>query len=410
MIPAPPTSSAELKDEVERLKVEVTGLETRFIQVFSNAFSALRSGTWSSAQRRAAIYAALRFIFLGKPVVIVSVGAGALLALHANALLSEQNRKVFIQSYVNTTNAYLLEAQRISQVTPIVLDLLQSIEREAGTRTPGTGVTRLSTQTAQRIVYVSNLVRPYRVVVEAEQSNVPGLGIGILRQEELIDVPLQPISLGETEPQHWIFRWTRTIFGFDDPGTDRIENLPLPLLSRQRSPERGLLLQSLVVSGADVRSRELDAASFDYAFARNIVGDSFAFPKKLRGVDLGSASLVKSDFSGSQLPFASLRAADATDAGFERALMMAADVQAATLTRANLRDALLSFTNFRNAKLDSADLTGANLLGADFEGASLAGAKVTPEALYSAKVTRTTAGLPATFDWARYETQQGRNR
>jgi len=73
-----------------------------------------------------------------------------------------------------------------------------------------------------------------------------------------------------------------------------------------------------------------------------------------------------------------------TQANFQRANLVEADLRGALLSGANLSEALLDGADLREALLDGADLGRANVVGADLRGADLGGADL-GEAKWSEK-------------------------
>lgn len=89
----------------------------------------------------------------------------------------------------------------------------------------------------------------------------------------------------------------------------------------------------------------------------------------LRGVDLSSAVLVETRFSGAhlglaRLSYANLARADLSHADLAGAVLAAANLQGADLSYAILKGADLRRADLRAARLDAADLTGAQLASA----------------------------------------------
>ncbi len=132
-------------------------------------------------------------------------------------------------------------------------------------------------------------------------------------------------------------------------------------LSRQESsPERGQLLQALILMNIDTG-----------AFAQIKRNTAFAWAD-LRGVDLKGL-----DLSGINLAHANLESADMGGINLKEADLKEANLWGANLNRANLRNADLKRADLRWAQLNEANLTLANLSGANLSNAQLMKADLT---------------------------------
>lgn len=133
------------------------------------------------------------------------------------------------------------------------------------------------------------------------------------------------------------------------------------------SPERGQLLQALVLMNIDTGS-----------FAQIKRNASFA------GADLRGADLKRLDLSGINLKGANLKDADLSGVNLKGADLGEASLWGANLNQANLSNANLKRTDLRWAQMNEATLILANLSGANLTNAQLRKADLTN----------------ATFQWA----------
>lgn len=91
---------AEIKKDIAQLKNDSIGQEHRLLQVVRNAYHAVaKRGDWSQERRLEAGAALIRYFFFGRTTMVIAVGLGSLLALHASFMLSDQNRKLDLQNY-----------------------------------------------------------------------------------------------------------------------------------------------------------------------------------------------------------------------------------------------------------------------------------------------------------------------
>jgi uncharacterized protein YjbI with pentapeptide repeats len=132
-------------------------------------------------------------------------------------------------------------------------------------------------------------------------------------------------------------------------------------LSRQESsPERGQLLQALILMNIDTGT-----------FGRIKRNTAFAW------ADLRGADLKGLDLSGINLAHANLESADMGGINLKEADLKEANLWGANLNRANLRNADLKRADLRWAQLNEANLTLANLSGANLSNAQLMKADLT---------------------------------
>ncbi len=127
---------AQHAQQIEALRTDVLGQEHRFLSVLENAWLALRPRDgWTSAMRRAAVFALIRYFISPRVAVVISLGLGglatALLAWQANLLFEEQNQKIELQSHLDIASVYADYAQRNAQLLQSAQPLLESIGGDA---------------------------------------------------------------------------------------------------------------------------------------------------------------------------------------------------------------------------------------------------------------------------------------
>ncbi len=132
------------------------------------------------------------------------------------------------------------------------------------------------------------------------------------------------------------------------------------LSQQESSPERGQLLQALVLMNIDTGT-----------FGRIKRKTAFAW------ADLRGADLKGLDLSGINLAHANLESADMSGINLKEADLKEANLWGANLNRANLRNADLKRADLRWAQLNEANLTLANLSGANLSNAQLMKADLT---------------------------------
>lgn len=146
--------------------------------------------------------------------------------------------------------------------------------------------------------------------------------------------------------------------------------LPLRVVDRPLSRERGQLLLTLVLSGLVLDESWISTVDFS---ASDLSKTSFEFAP-LNGAQLERANLVSAKLRGTRFERAMLDGADLrnaklvgaalTDASVRWANLWDADLEGANLRGAQLRGACLCYANFDGADLTAADLTGADLRAA----------------------------------------------
>lgn len=341
--PEPNTGDSErrtIRQRLEALEVDAAGSEWRLLSLVANVNRARRSPDWPQSRRVAAYTAMARFFFGSRAVlgITLSLGAviGGLLALQANLLLADQNQKLDLQSHLEVVNAHLLEAQRVSQLSGELSQVLALAAAECAKQSSPTCT--LSGPLYSRIGGLSLMLRPYHVM----EGSVSGSGFHDRRK---------PLDSAASRLPPWLQALgTRTV--------GLIESDPIPILSVSKSsPERGLLLAGLLDLAVDVSPLAAPSASFAYSELPRVNASG----RSLRGLDLRGARL-----DGARLDGADLTSADLSDAA-----VRGASLQRAELVSALLVGTLLQESDLRGVKLANANLSGANLSGADLFHASI---------------------------------------
>lgn len=122
---------------------------------------------------------------------------------------------------------------------------------------------------------------------------------------------------------------------------------------------------------------------------------------RLMGVDLSSAQLASSTFSGAMAGYADFSRADLT--------MVQADhgeFSMASFAGADLRSAEFTFADFRNADLSNTDLRNADFSGADLRGADLRDAQ-TMGTRFDGAISSVSTRWPTSFQTAMVREQRG---
>jgi uncharacterized protein YjbI with pentapeptide repeats len=131
------------------------------------------------------------------------------------------------------------------------------------------------------------------------------------------------------------------------------------LSDRKLSPERGQLLQSLVLMKVDSGSLRRLALRAPFAGA------------DLRGADLQDINFPQADLQGADLSNANLRGANLHGANLCESLLIRACLNDVILSGANLKRADMEWAELNRAVLDSAQLDGVDLSNATLKSASL---------------------------------------
>ncbi len=145
----------------------------------------------------------------------------------------------------------------------------------------------------------------------------------------------------------------------------KVEDVSLGLVKKV-SPERGLLLSSLV-------SRQLNAATYQKIFKIATFEHSFLEDADLSNASLDNILLNQSIFKNVNLSNASLVKANLCKAHFKNVNLRAANLNIANLREANLDGSNLTKANLKSAYMIEAKLEGIQIEGAIFDNANLAG-------------------------------------
>ncbi len=388
---------ATLEEQVESLATDTTGQEHRLIRLVQNAYIAFRNASgWSRRRRLEAGGALVRYFFMGRATIVMTVGLGGLLALHASFMLADQNRKLDLQNYLSVVSSELGEAQRNSQfvqlIAPLIDDMRRNIEKQGQpTRISATqrSVYEVDPALAVRIAVLTQTFQPYRWVQRDSDARLflepkgDGLLFGIMS---------------------WIRTAYDAVFG-RAASAELLENSKVPALTVDRlSPERGLLLVNLHALGFDLSSLTRWNSTFQGAFAPgarldridlgNLIGPSLSTPfdlsfAALPGATFESAQLDNVDFTGASLAVASFTSANAHNARFIGANLDQVSFFSARLTGADFDLAYIGDADFSRANLDAAKLaTARGTEDVDFSNACL---------------VQGTTEMPLDFDWSVYE-------
>lgn len=388
---------AALEEQVDSLATDTTGQEHRLIRLAQNAYAAMQSTSgWSRRRRLEAGGALVRYVFMGRATIVMTVGLGGLLALHASFMLADQNRKLDLQNYLSVVSSELGEAQRNSQfvqlIAPLIDDLRRNIEEQGQpTRLSATqrAVYEVDPALAVRIAVLTQTFQPYRWVQRDSDARLflepqgDGLLFGIMS---------------------WIRMAYDEVFG-RAASAELLEDSKVPALTVDRlSPERGLLLVNLHALGFDLSSLTRWNSTFQGAFAPgarldridlgNLIGPSLSTPfdlsfAALPGATFESAQLDNVDFTGASLAVVSFTSANAHNARFIGANLDQASFMSARLTGADFDQAYIGDADFSRANLYAAKLaTARGIESTDFSNACL---------------VRNSTEMPKSFDWSTYE-------
>lgn len=141
---------------------------------------------------------------------------------------------------------------------------------------------------------------------------------------------------------------------------------PSILIERNLSPERGILLTSLIEKKLNPATYQkiFNITTFDHAFLaevdlsntnlnRILLANSF-----FRNVNLSGASLVNANLFNVHFQNVNLRQAD-----LQKTNLRESNLDGSNLTKANLRSAYLREANLKGVQIEDALLDGANLVG-----------------------------------------------
>jgi uncharacterized protein YjbI with pentapeptide repeats len=360
---------SSVERDIDAMKHDVIGLEHRLVQVVRNAFWALtQKEGWPVARRLEAGAALIRYFLVGRAALVLSVGLGGLLALHASFMLADQNRKLDLQNHLNIVASEVAEAQRNAQFVQLIPPLMEDVRREAeaASKTPATSfdtvgrpLRGVSVDTALRISVLSQSLQPYRWV------------------EDTVAATEYLVPRGDG----WLFRLTQSLrqvytqsFGVSafDPELQSSRSVKVPSLTDERySPERGLLFLNLHASRVNLRGLTVRNVSFEKAYMPGariefidltaVTSVDASTPFNMNGVYLNDAVLSKAKVEGvsfkravcrrAKLSSLAARGSDWRDADFEAAFLDSADLTRAVLTGANMTGANLHLTSFHETDL-----------------------------------------------------------
>lgn len=117
---------SSLDSRLKNCEDEIVGQEHRLLEVFRNVYRATVNNEWTANRKMGAWGALFRYVFFGRPAIVLTLGVGGFLALHANFLFFEQNKKLDLQNHLAIVDSYLVESQRnnqLFQLFPLLLDL-----------------------------------------------------------------------------------------------------------------------------------------------------------------------------------------------------------------------------------------------------------------------------------------------
>lgn len=389
---------AKLEKKVDQLLTDSIGQEHRLLQVFYNLGLAISNRqNWSMTRKIEAISAFLRYIFLGRTTIFITLGIGGIIALHASFMLSDQNRKLDLENYLNTVNSELGEAQRNSQFVQLVGPLMEKIQvisdaayekGETVTNRSGKWVVTIDTGIAARVAVLTQTFQPYRWI----QNDIEAMEL------------LKPTGEGYF---YTFMSWLRDFFesGFgNNKMSEKLGESKIPVLTAERqSPERGLLLINLHALGIDFSGLTLNNTTFENAYAPGARLDQIDLegiqgPGGSEPFDLGLATLNGAIFRHSRLGAVQFTLSNLTGANFDAASAPNAVFRGANLDESSFIQSNLEGADFRNAYIGNAnfslaDLTSANLISTrGFADANLK----------SACLVKNVTLVPDTFDWNDY--------
>ncbi len=395
-------SFREFAERQAAIETTLVGQEHRLVQVFQNAWHALKNTDWPLSRRVEAGAALLRYVFLGRATILVTIGLGGLLALHASFMLSDQNQKIDLENYLNTVNSELGEAQRNSQLSQLLAPLIEDLQasaneahanNELSTSNTYRSVVKLDGDLAIRVAVLTQTFQPYRWIQGDVEAN-------------------ELLSPKGDSAFYRFMRWLRSLYdsGFGKtPISERLADSKIPVLTTQRqSPERGLLLVNLHALAIDMSELTRYNTTFENAYAPsarldaidlgNVIGPSASKPFNLRLADLSSASFERSNLTNVNFTMANLSLTNFDYAHAQNANFRAASFGGTSFIGARLQGADFRFANLGQSRFDFADLTNANL--------SLTVAHDLVDFSTACLVQESTL-MPASFDWSSYSIPQG---
>ncbi|WP_420411079.1 pentapeptide repeat-containing protein [Roseibium sp.] len=326
---------------------------------------------------------ARRWIIASLTGLIASLAAlaGTALLFKQNELIASQNVRIDEQSALLIQQVELAEAARnaeiaveITRIAELLGEVMDEVAGKSGVSTGDPSVDKipvidpakdLAQSLVMRVVAASHASKPYRYLEGGISSGNPQLAVKDAMDRRRVDLPKTFSKMAR------LGNWQ------DTPKTRT-------LVSRNYSPERGQLLDTLVRSG--IRSYEfLNYFGLDLSHAalRDFSFGPLSFQNgKLSYADLTRGHFSEVDFQGANLENAILREARIEAARFSSLTPKAAlppvvsnsENITTRLTGIDLSDAFLKLVWFDNARLTAANFNRATLLGADFSGAELSAA------------------------------------
>lgn len=441
----------EQRRRLEQQDTQLTELEYRTGHVWWNLLTVVWRGHLWSERGRAVIFAFARWCRLNGTRVVV-IGGGSLLgfvtllvALEANLLFREQNRKLEWQNLLVAVQGFLLEAERRAELLSGIDGLAAQFDREfppghqptscdfgdgdsprerpcevpqdnaiaAGQRWP-------SVRLAQDIVSLSWAMQPYHTLVPDALVRTNGMEVRASEGELGVStqsVPPKGNALAELGGGGWhvlgslpgdllaALRRLREVFSSHRGGAPPLSELLDPAMS----PERGQLVVRVVslridpksiislkgqrawLVGADLSEAALEWTNLSWA--------------NLSDANLSQASLSRATLIGTNLSGADLSKADLRNVVLSQAVLKHADLSLATLDESFMNAAVLTGATFAEAKMNGTFLGDATLSYADFREVDLSRVRgVSREQLLEACLDSATTQLPPSlnFDWASY--------
>ena len=251
--------------------------------------------------------------------------------------------------------AALAGAVQKNDLKPLLSSLLEDIGEELK-RSPRR---TLSDTTFDRIAALSLAFKPYSMIIGdslSKQESSPERGQLL---QALILMRIDTGAFGRVK--------RNTSFAWADLRGANLKGLDLSGINLEHANLESAEMSGINLKGADLKAANLWGANLNQANLRN------ADLKRadLRWAQLNEASLPLANLSGANLSNAQLMKADLTDATaewtqsvgtlFNAAILTSVDFVGTNFTKANLRQAELSYTDLRRASWGNADLVGAKL-------------------------------------------------
>jgi hypothetical protein len=388
--PAPIDDTAILFSRIDKLELSLLEQEHRGVLVFTNLYSAFfdRKGIGKPGQKLAAVKATI-FYFLRVTPVVATVGLagvfGLIIAMRANNLLEEQNRRIDIQNQLIEADrraTLVLEIGNLSQAIAgefegakwTILNLgekmayydkhasatskafdrrepdefLHPLDRVVQTTLSGASSKSeleerefpfpLSQVTVARIAALTRSLRPYRYIdYNNNESELNAISDGPLAA---------PAGASENKTPSFWKTTSSAIFPTYNAGPK--------LVTQPASPERGQLLSILMSS--NVHMTPLLEVKCDFSFT--VIEDFEITRRNLRRINLRVSRLASITFNECDLLKADLWKADLRGSRF-----YSSDLLYANFRHANLTDVQFVFSRMPPAEFFS----GANMTATSFE-------------------------------------------